>query len=154
MATATEATSPAEPDSGHQRPRGTLLALRLVVAPHTVLAVLQPVFAGIYLTGDVDALLWHGLINGHVVQLLGIIQPIVAIFFVTVGRGRLVPLTAAILVFLAEGGQIAMGYARELAVHIPLGVTIVAGQLLLALWVFGPHARRGRPIKKPKVSTS
>lgn len=151
MAIAADTTSPPEP--GYRRPRGTLLALRLVAGPHAVLALLQPVFAGIYLTGDFDALAWHGLINGHLVQLLGIIQLVVAIFFVTLGRGRFVPLTASILIFLGEGMQVGMGYSRELAIHIPLGVAIVAGQLLFALWVFGPHARRGRQLKSTKAST-
>lgn len=149
MAIATEPTAP--PD--YRRPRGTLLALRIVAGPHAVLALLQPIFAGLYLTGDFDALHWHGLINGHIVQLLGIIQLVVAICYVTIGRGRFVPLVAGVLIFLGEGMQVAMGYARELGIHIPLGVAIVAGQLLLALWAFGPHARRGRPIKKPKAST-
>lgn len=152
MSPVTETTAP--PEAQHRQPRGTLRMLRVIVALHTGFVVLQPLLAGLYLTGNVDVLTWHGTINGHIIQLFGIIQLLVAICFVTIGRGRLVPLIASVLIVLAEGGQIPMGYARVLGIHIPLGVSIVAGQVLLTFWVFGRHARRGRSIREPKAERS
>lgn len=64
----------------------------------------------------------------------------VAIAYVARGRGRLWVLPTAVVLFLAEGLQIHFGYARVLAVHIPLGVAVVVAAVLLAIWAWTPSA--------------
>jgi hypothetical protein len=53
-------------------------------------------------------------------------------------------LPAAVLLFLAVGLQIGMGFSRQLGVHVPLGVGIVTASVLLTAWVWTPSARRAR----------
>ncbi|HEY4417928.1 MAG TPA: hypothetical protein VGN22_00315 [Pseudonocardia sp.] len=109
-----------------------------------LLAVLaQPVLAGLFLTGDVDAIGVHGLI-GSLLALVELVVIVVALAYVLGGRGRLWVLPVAVLLFLAVGFQIAAGYARELELHVPLGVTIVVASVLLAGWAWTPSAARPR----------
>lgn len=132
----------------HHGPRASLVALRITAALMTVTTALQPVLAGMYLSGMFKALAWHGLINGHIVQLLSLIQLVVVAVYAGAGRGRWRALTMGTLIFLAANFQLGMGYARDLLIHIPLGVTVVTGQLLFTVWVFGPWARQARPPKR------
>jgi len=37
-----------------------------------------------------------------------------------------------------------MGYARQLGLHVPLGVVIVTASVLFTAWVWTPSARRAR----------
>ncbi len=67
-----------------------------------------------------------------------------ALLYVVGGRGRLWVLPVTVLVFLAEGFQIGMGYSRQLHLHVPLGVAIVVTAVLLAAWVWTPSAARPR----------
>ena len=50
-------------------PRITLGLLRLVVTAHLVAVLAQPVFAGRYLTGDVDAITVHGAVGSALAAL-------------------------------------------------------------------------------------
>jgi hypothetical protein len=67
-----------------------------------------------------------------------------ALAYVLGGRGQLWLLPVTVLVFLAEGFQIGAGYARQLELHIPMGVGIAVTAVLLAVWVWSPAAGRPR----------
>lgn len=124
-----------------RRPRLTLWGLRLVTALHLCAVLVQPLLAGRFLTGDVDAIGLHGAV-GLLVVLSGLVLAVTALGYVAVVRGRwwLVPVAAAL--FLAEGLQLGMGTARALQVHVPLGVAITVTATLLAGWAWSPAARR------------
>lgn len=124
-----------------RRPRLTLWGLRLVTALHLCAVLVQPLLAGRFLTGDVDAIGLHGAV-GLLVVLTGLVLAVTALGYVAVVRGRwwLVPVAAAL--FLAEGLQLGMGTARALQVHVPLGVAITVTATLLAGWAWLPAARR------------
>ncbi|ODU00039.1 MAG: hypothetical protein ABS81_24575 [Pseudonocardia sp. SCN 72-86] len=142
MDTATPAATPAPPRS----PRVSLWLLRGIVTAHLLAVLCQPILAGLFLTGDVEAIEIHGLV-GSIVGILTIGTIGVAIAYVTGGRGRLWVLPVAVVLFLVEGYQIGIGYSRTLQVHIPLGVAIVVTSVLLAVWAWSPSAavaRRGR----------
>ena len=126
-----------------RRPRVSLWTLRFLLTGHLVAVLAQPVLAGRYLTGDVDAIKVHGLV-GSLLSLVAMALIAGAIAYVLGGRGRLWVLPAAVLVFLAEGFQIGMGYSRNLELHVPLGVAIVVTAVLLAAWVWTPSAARPR----------
>ena len=126
-----------------RRPRVSLWTLRFLLTGHLVAVLAQPVLAGRYLTGDVDAIEVHGLV-GSLLSLVAMALIAGAIAYVLGGRGRLWVLPAAVLLFFAEGFQIGMGYSRQLQVHIPLGVAIVVIAVLLAAWVWTPSAARPR----------
>jgi hypothetical protein len=120
-----------------------LWALRVVITVNLLAVLAQPVLAGLFLTGDVDAIGVHGVI-GSLLAVIELVVIVIAFAYVLGGRGRLWVLPVAVLLFLAVGFQIAAGYARELELHVPLGVTIVVASVLLAGWVWTPSAARPR----------
>jgi hypothetical protein len=126
-----------------RRPRVSLWTLRFLLTGHLVAVLAQPVLAGRYLTGDVDAIKAHGL-NGSLLALVAMSLMAGALAYVVGGRGQLWVLPGTVLLFLAEGFQIGMGYSRQLQVHVPLGVAIVVTAVLLAAWVWTPSAARPR----------
>jgi hypothetical protein len=124
-------------------PRRTLVVLRVLAVLHSVCIVVQPMLAGMYLGGDVDALSLHE-INASVVSGLGVVQLGAAIAYVWKGRGSAWPLWASLGLVLAEQVQAGLGYENEVAIHVPLGVSVVAMQILLTVWLFRATARRSR----------
>jgi hypothetical protein len=144
--------SPAMPPQQVHVPRATRWALVAVIIVHTVVACAQPVLAGAYFEGDVDAIGTHGL-NGSLLPLLSMIQFGAAVLFWRPGRGPGWPAVATVGLFLAEGIQIGMGYSRSLAIHIPLGVAIVASLLALSIWaVTWRPGRTRRPARAGTVA--
>jgi hypothetical protein len=131
------------PAQATRRPRVSLWSLRLVITVHLVAVLAQPVLAGLYLTGDVDAIGVHSLV-GSLLALVAMIVIAATLAYVIGGRGRLWVLPVGLVLFLADGMQIGFGYANELALHIPLGVAIVTASVLLAAWVWSPSAARPR----------
>ncbi len=126
-----------------RRPRASLWTLRFLLTAHLVAVLAQPVLAGLFLTGDVDAIEVHGLV-GSLLALVAMSLMAGALAYVIGGRGRLWVLPVTVLLFLAEGFQIGVGHSRALEVHIPLGVAIVVVAVLLAAWVWTPSAARPR----------
>ena len=105
----------------------------MVLLLHTAAVVAQPLLAGRYLSGDVDAMGAHSL-NGTMLPLLSMLQIVAAVLFWRPGRGPFWPIPASVALFVAEGVQIGMGYSRTLGVHIPLGVAIVTTTVGLFVW--------------------
>lgn len=133
-------------------PRISLWVLRLLAALHSVVVAAQPVLAGWYLAGDVDALAVHAL-NASILTALSLVLLVGALVYWLFGRGRGWPVLAAVVLFVAETLQIGFGYRRELALHIPLGVAIVACALLLVIGVFRQSARRPRrPFRRRRAA--
>ena len=125
-----------------RRPRLTLWLLRITATLQLVLVLAQPVLAGLFLTGDVDAIEVHGAVAGILAFVeLALVAVAVAYAF---ARGRRWVAPAAMTLLVAIGLQMAAGYTRALQFHIPLGVTIVTLSILLAIWVWTPAAARPR----------
>jgi hypothetical protein len=114
------------------RPAGW--TLRAVVSAHVVAIVGQPVFAGMYLTGDFDGLRWHA-IGADVVTSIGYLQMIAAIA-VWVRLRQAGPFLATTAVVAAETVQYFAGVDGALWLHIPLGVMTVAALVVqfIAVW--------------------
>jgi hypothetical protein len=143
------AATPPPPDRG---PRASLQVLRVVAVLHSLAFLAQPVFAGGYLMGDVDALAWHG-VNAFVVTGLDVIQLICAVVFFWKGRGAAWPIWASLAIALAVEVQVGMGYERLHVVHLPLGVSLAVGQILATVWLFRaaaatPRAQRARRFRE------
>lgn len=130
-------------DAVVQGPRKTLTVLRVLAVLHSAGAVVQPLLAGVYLGGDVDAMAVHEL-NAHIVTGLGFFQLIAAIVFVWRGRGRFWPLWASLAICLAVQAQVGLGFEGVVAVHVPLGVSVISMQILLTVWLFRAAARTPR----------
>ena len=101
---------------------------------HLVAIAGQPVFAGVYLSGDYDGLRLHAT-GADVVTSLGYVQLIAAIV-VWVRLRRAWPFLATAAVAAAETVQYFAGLDGALWLHLPLGVLTVAGlvTLVVALW--------------------
>ncbi len=129
----------------------TLWILRVVLVMHAASVAMQPVLAGSYLSGQYDALSMHQ-VNSFVLHGACVVGFFAALAYWLVGRGRGWPALALFGLFLAEGFQVGFGYERQLAFHIPLGVTIVLAAIGLAAWSFTARARYTRPRKKARTT--
>jgi hypothetical protein len=107
---------------------------RVVVSAHVVAIVGQPVFAGVYLTGDFDGLRWHA-VGADVVTSIGYVQLLVAVVgWVRLRRAG--PSAATAVVVVAETVQYFAGLDGALWLHVPLGVMTVAALVVqfIAAW--------------------
>jgi hypothetical protein len=117
-----------------RRTRPAEWAFRAVVSAHVVAIAGQPVFAGVYLTGDFDSLRWHA-VGADVVTSIGYLQVIVAVV-VWVRLRRAGPFLATVALVAAETVQYFAGLDGALWLHIPLGVMVVAALVVqfVAVW--------------------
>ncbi|MET9658068.1 hypothetical protein [Streptomyces sp. NPDC006510] len=102
---------------------------------HTVAAFGQPVFAGVYLTGEIGGLDWHAR-GADIMFSLGLLQAAVGVA-ASARMRRLWPIAVSVLIVAAETGQYVAGLSGLLWVHLPLGVMIIAALAVLsaAVWV-------------------
>jgi hypothetical protein len=117
--------------------------LRVTLTLLALACVGQPLSIGRYLDGDYDAV---GLHSGNAVLLLLLCTAagVTALVWWVMG-GHPVPLALLVVLWFALGFQMGMGYTRNLTIHIPLGVGIVAATLALAGWSWtGRVFRRAR----------
>jgi hypothetical protein len=110
----------------------SLAALRLVAAAHAIAICLQPILAGVYLNGTGGALRIHEPL-GLALTSAGLIQLLIATLWWRTG-GSLAAPAVSLLIMLGEGVQVGMGYSRQLALHIPLGIALVATAVAFAFW--------------------
>jgi hypothetical protein len=125
------------------KPRVTLWLLRALLTVQAVAAVAQPVIAGRYLSGDFDALAIHAAVAG-LMMLATIAAFVAAVLYWFASRGAGWPALTLVALLVAVIAQMALGAIRVLAIHIPLGVAIVAIAVALAVWSFRPAAQRTR----------
>ncbi|MEV8374670.1 hypothetical protein AB0P21_18155 [Kribbella sp. NPDC056861] len=118
----------------------SLVMLRLLAVLHAVAVCLQPVLAGLYLNGSSAAIRLHEPI-GLALAFLALGQLLLATIYWRSG-GRASAVLASLLLLTAEAVQIAMGYSRQLALHIPLGIAIVAIACAFAVWTFHQEANQ------------
>ncbi|MGW0808211.1 hypothetical protein [Nonomuraea sp. NPDC002799] len=124
---------------------------RAVISTHMAAIVGQPVFAGVYLSGDYDSLRWHA-VGADIVTTLGYLQVIVAIMiWVRLRQAR--PFLATLALVAAETVQYFAGLNGELWLHIPLGVMTVAALVVqfIAAWRRPiQRLKRVRTVRKPE----
>ncbi|WP_229786955.1 hypothetical protein [Actinokineospora fastidiosa] len=104
------------------------------MSAHVVAAVGQPVFAGVYLTGDFDGLRWHA-VGADVVTSIGLLQ-LVAAIAVWARLRRAWPFLTTSAVVVAETAQYFAGLNGALWLHVPLGVMTIAALVVqfIAVW--------------------
>lgn len=108
--------------------------LRGLVSAQLVAIAGQPVFAGVYLSGDFDGLRLHA-VGADVTTSVGYLQVIAAVV-VWVRLRQIWPFVASLAVVVGETVQYFAGTGGALWLHIPLGVmTVVAVVVLfIAVW--------------------
>ncbi|MBO2464621.1 hypothetical protein [Actinomadura violacea] len=126
MATAADEIRPAPParPDAAPRTRPSAWVLRAVVSAHVVAISGQPVFAGVFLSGDYDGLRLH-LAGANITTSIGYVQLIVAIA-VWVRLRRPGPFLGTLALVAAETVQYFAGMDGALWLHLPLGVATIA----------------------------
>jgi hypothetical protein len=127
-----------------------LTVLRVAAGLHAVVICLEPVFAGIYLDGSPGGMRMHEP-TGLVIVFLGIVQLLVATVWWRAG-GRWQAAAVSLLILAGEVVQVSMGYSRQLAIHIPLGIALVASAIAAALWINRQQVNRRQPDRQPAAA--
>jgi hypothetical protein len=110
-----------------------LHVLRALSGLHAVVICLQPVLAGVYLNGSPAGLRMHEP-TGHALAYLGLAQLLAATIWWRRG-GRWTAPAVSLLILAGESVQIGMGYDRQFAIHVPLGIALVATTVVFAFWI-------------------
>ncbi|MBO8196522.1 hypothetical protein ITI46_33560 [Streptomyces oryzae] len=126
----------------HKVRRWPIVLLRTVATVFFVLLLIQPVLAGMFVSGDVDLLQLHEA-NSFAISITSWFQALAAVLVWRPGRGPVWPTGLAVLLSVAVVMQDGWGYARELQLHIPLGVLLVATSTALVYWSYGHRPGRG-----------
>jgi hypothetical protein len=121
--------------------------LRVVVLLHAALILTQAAFAGQFLGGDGGWVRVHEA-NAGIIHLTAFVQLVLAILVWRPGRGPGWPALASLALLLAEELQMGFGYARILALHVPLGVAIFG--LTVAILVGTRRLTRVEPVPRPR----
>ena len=114
-----------------------LWVFRLASVVFLVAVLAQAVFAGLFVTGDIGFLDMHS-VNANVVA-FSVAAWVVASLVLRAPRRIVVGGVLAAVVTVA---QVAVGYARMLPLHIPVGVAMFAVALRLAQLAFSYQGER------------
>lgn len=106
---------------------------RVSMTVAAVMLALQPVYVGEFLSGSYSALQSHNDNADYAAIAVGV-AAVCAVLLRWPGGGPRWPLLASVVLFGLTAVQIVTGHARVLAVHVPLGVAIVAVGVALAVW--------------------
>ncbi|MCX5106171.1 MULTISPECIES: hypothetical protein [unclassified Streptomyces] len=155
MATAVDKSHPTMPvssGSAHRR-RLSGWVLRAVVSVHLVAIFGQPVFAGLFLSGDYDGLRWHEF-GANVTTSVSYVQLIAAIV-VWVRLRQIWPFLATSALVAAETVQYFAGMEGALWLHLPLGVaTVVAlAVVFITVWLRPLRPRPRSPHERVQTMT-
>ncbi|MBC3190478.1 hypothetical protein H7X46_05300 [Pseudonocardia sp. C8] len=110
---------------------------------HGLLVLAQVGFAGALLDAVDGALDWHGGAGGSLIM-VALVQTVLAVPAAWPGGMPAWSVAVSAALVVADVAQVAMGHAGLLAVHVPLGIAIVATQVTIAVRALAP-ARRRRP---------
>jgi hypothetical protein len=120
-------------------PSGTpgwpLWLFRGCVSVAALLVFNQAVYAGQFLGGSYGSLLTHRE-NATFAGIAVLACTVPAALVWLLGRGPWWPALICVAMFGLIAAQIAIGFAQLVTVHIPLGVGIIVGTVLLAVWAW------------------
>lgn len=119
----------AAPPARHPVAGWIVWPFRLLLTLTAVLVLLQPVSAGLFVTGDVNLLGMHSA-TAIFVALLCIALVVLGLLVWRPGRGPSWPLWLSVGMLLLVVAQTGFGFARQLELHFPLGVLLFGYTLL------------------------
>ena len=109
--------------------------LRVVTALTTLSAFTQAVLAGGVVAGRIEMLPLHS--NNGLLLTAGTLALLVALVLAwRPGGGPAWLLLVGLAMTSATVVQLGLGFARSLAVHVPLGTTVIIAQVMLLVWVW------------------
>jgi hypothetical protein len=109
--------------------------LRVTTTIATVMLFDQAVFAGQFLSGSYDQLHVHRE-NATFAGIAVLVSAAAAVLVWRPGRGPWWPILAHLGLFALIGVQIALGFARVINVHVPLGVATIILASAVAAWAW------------------
>ncbi|TQS45317.1 hypothetical protein [Cryptosporangium phraense] len=121
--------------SSSARPRWPLGVFRATSTVAAVMLFDQAVFAGQFLSGTYGSLHTHRE-NATYAGVAVLVSAVAAGLLWRPGGGPWWPLLACLGLFGLIAAQIALGFARAIALHVPLGVGIIVLSVLPALWAW------------------
>lgn len=117
----------------------TLWVFRLLTLPQAILFVLQPISIGSFLQGSWTAFDLHSIVGSSLILPAGV-TALVGLALALLAR-RVWLALGSIILPVATTAQVALGHAGLVAVHIPLGVALVALAVWLSVWSWTRSAR-------------
>jgi len=109
--------------------------LRVVALVETVLIFDQAIYAGRFLAGDFTSLHVHRE-NATYTGIVLLVELLAAIVLRWPGRGPTWPIFFTLGMFGLIALQIVAGFARLLAIHVPLGVALIVATVLMLVWTW------------------
>ncbi|MDG3009737.1 hypothetical protein G4X40_06205 [Rhodococcus sp. D2-41] len=152
----TQGAEGTRPVPGRSPGRGARIArmcLRSVATLAAVDGLVQAALAGKFISGNYDALDLHGT-NSNILTALTIAVLLVSLEDRRLARGRWWPVIGGVALVVAVGAQSSIGWADVLLeLHVPLGVTVVAGLIMMAVWSWRAPlvAAQKRPVETHPV---
>jgi len=116
-------------------PRRAARLLRFTAVLTLLDALVQAALAGLFVTGDVGLLDWHAA-NAQVLTALVLVETVAACLLWRTAKAPAWPFLAALGLLVLVGVQQALGEARILGGHVPLGMTVFGVGAALAYWAF------------------
>lgn len=134
-----------------QRSRNNLRSVLIAIAGlHAALLLLQGVFAGNFMAGDDAAMRIHQVLGTQVLYPVAIGQAILGgVLWRRKELSVAYPLLSVVVV-LAEGAQIGLGFTEQVAIHVPLGVALFGATIALLMMSY----KRPRPAEDGAVEPS
>lgn len=119
---------------------------RVVAVLHAAMTVTQAVAAGAVLQASTVGLIVHQAVGGTLL-LVAMLQVPAAVLAWRPGRLPAWPIALSSALVVVEIAQVALGATGVLAIHVPLGVSIVGTAVALAVWAW--RTRSGRRTRSP-----
>ena len=147
---------PAGPETGRSEPGRVpgwiAMTFRVLATLLLVLIFVQPVLAGLFITGNVTMLSLHSA-NATVIDLVSLLLVIAGILVWRPGRGGARLMVLSIVMFVLIAAQTGFGFARSLAFHIPLGVLLFTGAVMLTIRAYQPMVAASAAAAPDPVTT-
>jgi hypothetical protein len=123
--------------------------IRILAIVMLLQVFVQAALAGAFVTGNVNLLGLHSA-NAILLVLMSMALVPATALLVRPGRGPWWPIPVSVLLFTLIGLQVGLGYARQVGLHIPLGVTIMGLTAALTWWSCA-YRTVPRPVAKAGV---
>jgi hypothetical protein len=135
------APDPLAPASQHDEPvpdtptgrRWPIALVRILAIVMLLQVFAQAALAGGFITGNVDLLGLHSA-NAILLALASMVLTGTTILLVRPGRGPWWPIPFSVLLFTLIVLQTGFGYARQVGLHIPMGVAIMGLTAAFTWW--------------------
>lgn len=120
-------------------PRGWQLLLRAITTLVTLDGLAQAMFAGRFMAGSYDGLDAHSL-NGMIVAAGMLVMTACFAAAWRFGQATGQTVLRCVVLTIVSGVEIAVGHKEILAVHVPLGVALIAGLAAMTVQVWARPA--------------